>query len=103
MLSWSLSGPLSQFDGSSHRTTCKLHRKRGDPAGVCRSPLRWLSQFLSYEKERIQLFMTLLLSTFFVVEWVGIYKGKYWLLSLLDDHMVSLPLGKEFPFPYYKG
>ena len=37
----------------------------------------------------------------FMVEWVGIYKEKLWLLSLLDSDMVSLPLGEEFPFPYH--
>ena len=37
----------------------------------------------------------------FVVEWVGIYKEKLWLLSLLDSDTVSLPLGEEFPFPYH--
>ena len=31
---------------------------------VCRSPLRCLSYFLSYEKERIQLLMALCLHTF---------------------------------------
>ena len=54
----------------------QLAQKMGDPAGVCLPPLRWLSQFLSYERERIQLFMALLLRTFSVVEWVGIYKGE---------------------------
>ena len=38
---------------------------------------------------------------FFVVEWVGIYKEKLWLLSLLDSDTVSLPLGEEFPFSYH--
>ena len=37
----------------------------------------------------------------FVVEWVSIYKEKLWLPSLLDGDTVSLPLGKEFPFPYH--
>ena len=37
----------------------------------------------------------------FVVEWVGIYKEKLWLLSLLDSDTVSLPLGEEFHFPYH--
>ena len=37
----------------------------------------------------------------FVVELVGIYKEKLWLLSLLDSDTVSLPLGEEFPFPYH--
>ena len=37
----------------------------------------------------------------FVVEWVGIYKEKLRLLSLLDNDTVSLPLGEEFPFPYH--
>ena len=37
----------------------------------------------------------------FVVECVGIYREKLWLLSLLDSNTVSLPLGEEFPFPYH--
>ena len=37
----------------------------------------------------------------FLVEWVGIYREKLWLLSLLDSDTVSLPLGEEFPFPYH--
>ena len=37
----------------------------------------------------------------FMVEWVGIYREKLWLLSLLDSDMVSLPLGEEFPFSYH--
>ena len=36
-----------------------------------------------------------------VVEWIGIYKGKWWLLSLLDGDTVSLLMGEEFPFPYH--
>ena len=36
-----------------------------------------------------------------MVEWIDIYKGKQWLLSLLDDDMISFPLGEEFPFPYH--
>ena len=35
----------------------------------------------------------------FVVEWISIYKGKQWLLSLLDGDTISPPLGEEFPFP----
>ena len=34
----------------------------------------------------------------FEVEWVGIYKEKLWLLSLLYSDMISLPLGEEFPY-----
>ena len=37
----------------------------------------------------------------FMVEWVGIYREKLWLLSLLDSDTVSLPLDEEFPFPYH--
>ena len=36
-----------------------------------------------------------------MVEWIGIYKGKQWLLSLLDDDTISSLLGEEFPFPYH--
>ena len=35
-----------------------LHRK-GGPARECRSPLRWLSQSLSHERERDQLLIVL--------------------------------------------
>ena len=35
-----------------------LHRK-GGPTGECRPPLRCLSQFLSYERERDQLLIVL--------------------------------------------
>ena len=42
-----------------------------------------------------------MLAYLFVVEWVGIYKEKLWLLSLLEGDTVSLPLGEEFPFPYH--
>ena len=78
MLVWSFSGPLDRSVGYDRRTTCNL-QKRGDPARVCRPPLRWLSQFLSYEKERIRLyffFNGVIDAYLFVVEWVGIYKGK---------------------------
>ena len=37
----------------------------------------------------------------FMVEWVGIYWEKLWLISLLDSDTVSLSLGEEFPFPYH--
>ena len=43
----------------------------------------------------------IMIAYLFMVEWVGIYKEKLWLLSLLDSDMVSLPLGEEFPFPYH--
>ena len=42
----------------------------------------------------------IMIAYLFVVEWVGIYREKVWLLSLLDSDTVSLPLGEEFPFPY---
>ena len=50
ILGWSLLKSLGRSVGSDRRATCNLHKK-GDPAGVCRPPLRWLSQFLPYEKE----------------------------------------------------
>ena len=37
----------------------------------------------------------------FLVEWIGIYREKLRLLSLLDSDTVFLPLGEEFPFPYH--
>ena len=46
-------GPVSRA-----RSIYNLHRK-GGPVGECRPPLRCLSQFLSYEKERDQLLMVL--------------------------------------------
>ena len=44
---------------------------------------------------------SVMIAYLFVVEWVGIYKEKLWLLSLLDGDTVSLPLGEEFHFPYH--
>ena len=40
----------------------------------------------------------IMIAYLFMVEWVGIYREKLWLLSLLDSDTVSLPLGEEFPF-----
>ena len=58
--------------------------------------LRCLSQFLSENNSIVDDVMIA-----YVVELVGIYKEKSWLLSLLDSDTVSLPLGEEFPFPYH--
>ena len=44
---------------------------------------------------------SVMIAYLFVVEWVGIYREKLWLLSLLDSDMVSLPLGKKFHFSYH--
>ena len=44
---------------------------------------------------------SVMIAYLFVVEWVGIYEEKLWLLSLLDSDTVSLPLSEEFPFPYH--
>ena len=62
--------------GQIVREPATCMKKGAIRGGVCQPPLQWLSQFLSYEREIIQLFMTLLLRTSFVVEWVDIYKGK---------------------------
>ena len=43
----------------------------------------------------------IMIAYLFVVEWVGIYKEKLWLLSLLDSDTVSPPLGEGFSFPYH--
>ena len=43
----------------------------------------------------------IIIAYFFVVEWVDIYREKLWLLSLLDNDTVSLPLGEEFHFSYH--
>ena len=43
----------------------------------------------------------IMIAYLFVVEWVGIYREKLWLLSLLDSDTISLSLGEEFPFPYH--
>ena len=43
----------------------------------------------------------IMIAYLFVVEWVGIYREKLGLLSLLDSDTVSLPLGEEFLFPYH--
>ena len=66
ILGWSFLESLGQSVGRDRRTTCNLHLK-GDPeggGGGCQPPLRCLSQFLSYEKDKIQLLMALLLPTF---------------------------------------
>ena len=44
---------------------------------------------------------SVMIAYLFVVECVGIYKEKLWLLSLLDSDTISVPLGEEFPFPYH--
>ena len=75
ILGWSLLRPLGRFDGSDGWTTCNLHKK-GDPAELCRSSLRWLSQFLPYEKEFNCFLWRNYCIPFFMVEWVGIYKGE---------------------------
>ena len=62
------------------------------------SALRCLSQFLSEKNSTVD---GVMIAYLFVVERVGIYKEKSWLLSLLDSDTVSLPLGEEFPFPYH--
>ena len=51
---------LAGVDGSVHRagSIYNLHRK-GDPMGEYQPPLRFLSQFLSYERERDQWLMVL--------------------------------------------
>ena len=43
----------------------------------------------------------IMIAYLFVVEWVGIYKEKLWLLSLLDSDTVSPPLGEGFFFSYH--
>ena len=58
MLGRSFLGSLGRSVGPDFHTTCNL-RVKGDPTGVCRLPLRFLSKFLSYEKGRIQLLMAL--------------------------------------------
>ena len=47
----SLLKPPSRSAGPAQPATCT---KKGGPAGVCRLPLRYLSQFLSYNRERDQ-------------------------------------------------
>ena len=69
---------------------------RGDPAG---SPMHKSASFLL--KEKNSTIDCVMITYLFVVEWVGIYEKKLWLLSLLDSDTVSLPLGEEFPFPYH--
>ena len=68
----------------------------GAPTG---SPMPKLASFLL--KGKNSTIDGVMIAYLFVVEWVGIYKEKLWLLFLLDSGMVSLPLGEEFPFPYH--
>ena len=63
--------------------------------------LRCISQIPSYLKGKNSTIDDVMIAYLFEVEWVGIYKEKLWLLSLLDSDTVSLPLGEEFPFPYH--
>ena len=63
--------------------------------------LRCLSQVLSYLEGKNSTVDGVMIAYLFVIEWVGVYKEKLWLLSLLDSDTVSLPLGEEFPFPYH--
>ena len=66
------------------------------PAG---SPMPKSASFLL--KGKNSTIHSVMIAYLFVVEWVGIYKEKLWLLSLLDNDKVSLPLGEEFPFSYH--
>ena len=52
-------------------------------------------------KEKNSTLDGVMIAYLFVVEWVGIYKEKLWLLSLLNSNTVSSPLGEEFHFPYH--
>ena len=52
-------------------------------------------------KEKNSTIDDVMIAYLFVVDWVGIYKEKLWLLSLLDSDTVSLLLGEEFYFPYH--
>ena len=63
------------------------------------SPMPKSASFLL--KGKNSSFDGVLIAYLFMVEWVGIYKEKLCLLSLLDSDTVSLPLGEEFPFPYH--
>ena len=63
------------------------------------SPIPKLVSFLLKGKNSIV--DGVMISYLFVVEWVGIYREKLWLLSLLDSDTLSLPLDEEFPFPYH--
>ena len=56
ILGWSLLESLGRSVGPDRYTTCT---EKGGPTGECRPPLRYLSQFLSYEKERDQLLIVL--------------------------------------------
>ena len=68
----------------------------GAPAG---SPMpKSISFLLKTKNSTVDVVM---IAYLFVVEWVGIYREKLWLLSLLDNDRVSLSLGEEFPFPYH--
>ena len=69
----------------------------GAPAG---SPMPKSISFLL--KGKNSTIDSVMITYLFVVEWVGIYKEKLWLLFLLDSDTLSLPLGEEFPFPYHE-
>ena len=73
-------------------------RDRGVTAPVGSSMPKSASFLLKGKKSTIG---GIMIAYLFVVEWVGIYKEKLWLLSLLDSDTVSLTLGEKFPFPFH--
>ena len=54
--------------------------------------------FISKERKMINCLGREFSAYLYVVEWIGIYQGKEWLISLLYGDTVSLLLGEEFPF-----
>ena len=56
------------------------------------SPMPKSASFLL--KEKNSTIDDVMIAYLFVIDWVDIYKGKLWLLSLLDSDTVSFPLGE---------
>ena len=75
-----------------------LQGRSGGGAPADSLMLKLASFLLKWKNSTID---SVMIAYLFVIEWVGIYKEKLWLLSLIDSDTVSLPLGEEFPFPYH--
>ena len=75
------------------------YTERSDGGVLVGSPIPKSASFLL--KGKNSTLDDVMIAYLFMVEWVGIYREKLWLLSLLDSDTVSLPLDEEFPFPYH--
>ena len=101
ILGWIFLESLDQSTRPNHCATCNLWELMGWTGGgahACSLMPKLASFLLKWKKSTIS---GVIIAYLFVVEWVGIYKEKLRLLSLLNSDTISLPLGEEFPFPYH--